>query len=227
MDTDKNYAFRIAFFNSIGFILTTGGVTFVDSRLTSNFYGARNYPLGYWITLLGPVILTSTYLCIQKSRTRIKKMLYTFIILFVAWLISLPIFLPECPHVGIINWMALYTIVGLLSIWIRFEPVSRDYLTKSDIPWEIKVERLKEYITLWRTVTVSFAFGYLALLVPSMNGMWSVSEIYLSKKSDIFLVSNAAVLALIPFSIYVVVGIVYESFRKSQVAADLLLTIKK
>lgn len=226
--SENRFALRIAVFNSVGFIYSTGSVTYLDARLTSHvFYSARTYPLGYWVCLLGPVIFILTYLCFKKSKTIYGKILYPALILIAAMLLSLPNFLPEFPHLGITSAAGLLAMTSIVASWIRFEPIAADYIKKPEIPWELKVERLKENITLWRTLAVGLTIGYIALIYPAFSFFGKGAAQMLTKRDEVFLVTSSWQLSFLLFSVYVLFGVIHEAIRKAELAGDLLLTIRK
>jgi len=116
----------------------------------------------------------------------------------------------------------------VVTSWIRLEPlIEENDINDMNIPWEFRVERLKESITLWRTVAVGVTLGYLALLVPFSLGLWNSSDRIVTRADEAFLLSTGSAFALTVFTIYVLVGTIYEAFRKAKVTADLLLRIRK
>ena len=161
--SETGFSIRIAVFNSLGFMYSAASVTFLDARFTSHvFYPPRTYPLGYWICLSGPVIFAFTYLCLSNCKTTYGKILSPALILVAAGALSLWNFRPEVPHLGITLATMILALTSIVSSWIRFEPIAADYLQKPDIPWELKIKKLKESITLWRTLAVGLTFGYIA-----------------------------------------------------------------
>ena len=99
----SSFVFRVSFFNALGAGFAVGIPTFVDRQLTTHVrYGARVYPLGYWVLFVAPIVFILTYLCMMKF-TKHKG--------FVSWVpLGLVIFSvlwnfkPEFPHMNVIDW---------------------------------------------------------------------------------------------------------------------------
>ena len=227
-NNDKGFALRIALFNSVGFIFATAGTTYVDARLTSHVvYSTRNYPLGYWICFLAPVIFFLTYLSLRKSMNNHWNIFLPVVILLTSGLIALPVFLPEFPHLGVTSPICWLALLSLAVTWIRHEPIGGAFLQDSQIPCELKVERLKESITLWRTLATGFAIGYMALVIPAFSFFLSNNKQIVTKPDENSLLMVEEEIGFILFTVYVFLGIIYEAVAKATLAADLLLTIKK
>jgi len=232
MYSDKWFAVKIALFNSLGFFVIAAGVTYVDARLTTHLvFGARHYPAGYPLSVIGAVIIFFiTMFAILKPRSWKVKVVLPSLTLIIMDAISLPFFRPEFPHGGLAAWILYLAIASLFSCLIRFLPFEAnriDWLAASDIITEAKIERVKEYANLWRTIAVSITIGYLGVLIPWINFTWTQAPYIVKAPAEIFLLSQAGVAALAGLSMYVLFGIIYEAFRKAHVAAELLFQIKK
>lgn len=77
--------------------------------------------------------------------------------------------------------------------------------------------------TLWRTAVVSISVGYVALLIPWTTFIWNQAQQIVKKPDEVFLLGEVGIAGVFAVSIYVVFCIIYESFRKANQAADLLL----
>ena len=139
MTRDRAFEFGIALLNSLGFVCSTGMPTFVDGRLTSHIiYGARHYPLGYWVCLPAPVIGALTYMCLQKCKSARAKVVLPTAILVGAGVLTLPNFRPGfIPHMAVTLGITLCAVASLASCWIRFGSTSTEYLKEAAIPWEL------------------------------------------------------------------------------------------
>lgn len=225
---EQKFARRIAFLNSFGYCVTAAGVTFVDAKLSSHpIYGARFYPLGYWICLAAPVIFILTILLANCSQSRKEKVLYPNLCLLFVGVISLFNFLPEIPHIGFLTGILIYFFISCFASWIHL-PFNVDYwIDDQKIDHLFKMERIKELTTLWRTLVISLTLGYGALLIPWATLSWTSSKLFLDNNPDeIFINSNAWVAAIMGFSFSFLFGPVYEAFHKATSAADLLLRLK-
>lgn len=221
------FILKIALLNALGFCLVVGATTFIDARLTSHVvFGARNYPLGFLICLGGPFIFLLSCIAAFKNTSNWFKIVFPTMILSVAGLASLPNFLPEFPHAGITAWLLGFCLLGLGSSWIHYFRIPCNWISDPRIGINLKIERVKEHVKLWRTVAISLAFGYLALLVPWSNIIWAIAPKIATKDEEIAMLSNLGFAEVVFVSIYVLVGPVWEAFRKAHDAADLFLELR-
>lgn len=226
---DRSFAIKTALFNSVGFLLIIAAITYVDSHLTSHVvYGARHYRYGYWVSLVGALVIALSTLLIFRGRWSAKaKAVLPSVVLTVTSALSLPFFRPQFPHVGILVWMLPLSLVSLFSCLIRLVPPKTDWLRSSNATPEVKLERIKEYANLWRTVAVSISVGYIALIVPASNLIWTSSPGIVTKPSEAFLLVQFGIVAFAWLSLYVVFGVLYETFRRANLAGDLMFEIKE
>ena len=85
--------------HAIAFCIITGVITFVDARLTTHVaFRARNYPFGYWMSRASPAIFILTYLSYTRLRSFYARLFIPSGVLLAFGALSLPFFLPECPH---------------------------------------------------------------------------------------------------------------------------------
>jgi len=224
------FAVKIATFNALAFSLIIGCVTYLDARLPSHKSSqifpqhVRIYPHGYAISLLsGAIIFGTTLLALTKASSWRIKATLPALILAVTGVVSLPFFRPEFPHGGITSWTILVTLISLVSCFIHFLPLEVDWLTAAHISTASKAERAKEYVTLWRTVAISVTIGLVFVIIPWVNFIWNLSPHIVSNETEAFMLSQFGMAGIFGASIYILFGIIYESFRKAHDAADLLL----
>jgi hypothetical protein len=87
-------------------------------------------------------------------------------------------------------------------------------------------ERIKECVTLWRTVAFTITGSYVALLIPWSSLLWSIPWSSLDpvkNKEERMLAGTGEGIMLTIFSLYVLFVLIYEAFAKSNDAANLLL----
>ncbi|MEI6704956.1 MAG: hypothetical protein WCL71_15705 [Deltaproteobacteria bacterium] len=227
--TDKWFAAKIAVFNAGGFSLCVAAITYVDARLTTHVvFGAKIYPHGYLVAILGGiVILALTVLTFFKRSSWAAKTGLPSVIVSLVGAFSIPFFRPELPHAALLEGVILISVVSLLTCYIRFSPITKDWLTAYEIAEAARIERVKEYANLWRTIAVSSVFGVIALIVPWSQFVWKMPEYIVTTSNEAFLLGQFGVGGIVVICIYALLGVVYESFHKAKIAADLLLFIKK
>ena len=228
MTTHRWFAIKIALFNSLGYSYVVAGVTYVDPRLTTHIvYGARHYPAGYPLAAIGgPIIFIGTILTIMKVDSWKAKATLPTVIFAIMNAVALPFFRPEFPHMGMSSWTLQLSLVCLLSCAIHFAPFGTKHLGTREVSFEIKLERVKEHATLWRTIAISLTVGYIAVIIPWNSFIWSQPTHIVTDVSEAFLLSHSASIALAILSLYMLFGVVYEAFLKAHHAADQMFYIR-
>lgn len=228
--SDRIFAGKIAIFNSLGFLLCTAGITYVDPKLKSLIeYGPISYAHGYLVASLGSVIiLVTTYysLLIGRFQQSVKLGLPLLILLVIA-AIATPFFYPKTPHPVIVQWTLELMAVTLMACFIRNHPVESDKLKDNGIPEIARIEWIKEHASLWRIVSISLSLGVLALITPWTKALWGMSSYIVSTAHDKLLLGQFGGVQVAFISIYILLSPIYESFHKAQLTSDLLLKIKK
>jgi hypothetical protein len=226
---DRWFATKVAVFDSTSFGVIVGWVTYVDARLTTHVtYGARHYRGGYAISAIGSLLIfVTTLIFLAKPYSWKIKATLPATILIIAGAASLPFFRPEFPHGGLTTWMLFACFVCLVSCWIHYSPIEAHWLTDGSVSTSVKIERIKEYASLWRTIAISLTIGYIAVLIPWTNFLWDQAPHFVSSPSERILLSQFGAGILILLSIYVLVGVVYEAFKKANTAADKMLEISE
>jgi hypothetical protein len=221
------FSVKVAAFNAAGFLLATLVPTYLDPKLTSEkVYGVRTYPLGYWIALVGPVVFAITFLCLTriqgwKSRCAVHTALLTIVLG-----LCLLNFLPMFPHLHVVGWGIYFTIVSLVVTWIKYAPIELAGIEDIGIEPQARIERVKESVALWRTLALSLAVAYLAILVPWYMGIASCRVSEFAEARDQLAIMEVSTIDLIVLSAYVLLGPIYESFNKATEVAEMLLRVK-
>lgn len=228
MTQESRFALRIAFFHALGFCYTTGGVTYLDARLTSHAaFGPRHYPLGYWVCAFAPLVFCASYLVLTRIRHRLLLIVASSLVPLLCAAIVLPNFLPEFPHAGVVGYLFLYSVATFVALFARLVPDRTDYIDESALSERVKIERVKHSVDFWRTVTISAGLGYLALMGPWMLTAESISKGFLTNPAEVFVVGTWTRNWILVFTTYVLAGPMYELFSKTARTADLLLGIKQ
>lgn len=227
MTKEAWFAVKVAGLNALAFSITVAGVTWIDARLTSHVaFGARTYPYGYPIAIAGgPLVFVSTLLVLVHASSWIVRATVPAAILAALEIATLPFFLPEFPHGGISIWLTQIVFASLLTCYIHFLPWPA-WLELEEIGATAKWERLKEYGVFWRTIAVAMTVGYMIVLVPWSNFIWNQSPHIVRDPAEAYRLSEFGATGIVGVSLYMVLGILYESFRRAHEAADLALRFR-
>jgi hypothetical protein len=222
------FEFRVAFFNALGACMAAGFSTYVDARLTTDImWGkARHYPLGYWVMLVGPAIFLTTLPWFRKIASwKAKIWLPSIWAMFIGFLLLFNFF-PTFPHVNVGGWIVMFAIASIVASWIHYAPVRFDYAGDHTISETARIERVKETVSLWRTVSITITAGYIALLVPWFAYLMTSTSKVVADPGEALLLMLMAGTEVSVFSIWVGLGTILESWRKAMSAADGLLQVR-
>jgi hypothetical protein len=224
---ERLFVIKVALCNSLIYCLIVGWVTFVDAQLTTRvFYGDRHYRGGYAVSLIGGlIILVSTLLSFAKVKPWMLKATFPSLILIAVCAASLPFFRPEFPHGGMTTWTLFLSLVSAASCWTRCLPIPHDWLNRKNLSAAVKIERIKEYANIWRTAAISITIGYMAVLIPWTDFFWNQSASFVVAPHERILLSQFGSGLLLATSLYVLVGVIYEVFRKANQSANLMLEV--
>lgn len=239
LKNDREFAIKIAFFNSLLFCLLIAAVTYVDARLkthvpfgASGTGGARIYRWGYVVSAVGGLlVLLGTAMSLGKvpnERWKFKSACPTAILLLVG-AASLPFFRPdlEFPHGGITTWTAYLSFVSMLSCLIHYWRLPEDRLLAPNLSSTIKIERVKQHSGKWLAFAKTITQAYITALIPWAAFLWLLSTYYVTDPSERILLSLFSYTMLIGISLYAAYGIAYAAWKKSNEADDLLTKIKE
>lgn len=225
---NKYFAIKIASFNTLGFCIATGIPTYLDPLLkTIGAYEPRQYPLGFWILLVGPSIFVSNYLCLKKLASLNLRIFLPGLILFFVGFISLVNFLPEFPHGNVSTWILLFTLTSIISSWIHYTSLKVERLNDNSIHQSARIEWVKETAAFWRSISIVVIGSYMGLLATWFMGNWDWVFKTVSDKEEQILMGLFLTIQIALFSIYVVFGPIFESLNKAKSIADMLLKIEK
>ncbi|MBN2018791.1 MAG: hypothetical protein JW749_01040 [Sedimentisphaerales bacterium] len=228
MNREKLFSAKIAGFSAGGITLTVGTMTFIDARLPGHiWFGDRQYPMGYWILLIGPVIFFGMYMLSMIPRTVGRKTTLSLSFFAAICAVSLFNFLPEFPHGNLGLWSLLFFIGDSISFWIHHLPLKSNYINESAILEQARIEMVKETLVFWRTLSLSLAVAFLAILIPWCVFIWDFPANVTTEPKEQLLLAYSAAIQMAFFSLYFIFCPLLEGIRKYQAAADMLLRMKK
>lgn len=222
---EKKFLAKVSFFNALGATLAVGVPTYVDPKLkTHAYHPGQTYPLGLWVLLVGPIVLVLTYLCMTQFTKR--KWHSSWLPLAIVDACALWNFRAEFPHINVVIWTACYCLASFVASRIRFARVEFKFADDAHIHINARIERIKESISQWRTISVSMTTGYLALTIPWIAFLWISCASVVTDKKELFTLQMSQGIELLAFSTYVCVGPIIEAFSKYLFVSDGLLAIK-
>ncbi|MCX5786867.1 MAG: hypothetical protein NTX59_14385 [Elusimicrobia bacterium] len=221
---------KIASFVSFGMGLTAWTTTYMDARIKHIAYGTRKYPLGYWILIIAPIIFAAMYCGSVWGKSWRRKIVVAETGLIVVSGISLFNFLPEFPHGNMQAGLVFYFIASAITYWIHYAPINSDYVSDTNILDNAKIERAKESINSWRNIVTTLAAGYMVLIIGWCHLILldlPPTMVSVSSPGEMRLVIMWPLIQLTFFSFFIIFGLLYEGIKKTEKAADVLLSIKK
>lgn len=220
------FALKIAFFNCISYTLSVGLINWIDPKTTTHVtWGARYYPLGYWVLALSPVVFFGTYSGISRFTPLRLKYLFAWFPLALATVWVMPNFYPEVPHGNLNVWMTLTCAISFVTTWVHFREIDTSFAHNNQIHVVARIERLKEWITFWRVLSIAAIGGYAALLIPWFDILWSYPQKVVKDPGEANLILYGGSIQLGLLSIYMFVGPILEMISKTLAVANALLKV--
>ena len=220
---NEDHIFRLKVGVANGFSFAIGGISplILDPKIHNVRYGLREYPAWAWFAMPALAVCwgLSTYFLLGLKRLRLTL---TSVCLVLFCIPPSIILLPEIPHLGFVSEIWVTFFFTFFAIWVHFQPISKKFLTDSNLLPEAKLERAKAEINLWRTIYITVLGGYLALLVGWFNSFRAFNENVTSIPEERFLLNISGTIWVICSSIWFVVGVLGETYRQIRRSMDLL-----
>ncbi len=210
----------------ITYLLEISGPLFIDDKLTTRFlYGARTYSFGF-LTLPIIVALIITEWCLLRWAKRTADLYWSLIPFSVAFVLTLPLFLPEFPHSNMLFPYIYGLLISLVTISIKshLENLELDRLL-SQSTTDSQIAYLKEALALVKQILAGLVLGgvgFIAAFYPSLIS--NVSNSLVSDKGQAQLVLLNTGIQYAWFGIYYAIGPINVSFR---MAVQLLSQMKQ
>jgi hypothetical protein len=228
MNRVDGFAVKIASLNTLAFSWTAAAVTYMDARLKTHLaFGARHYPHGYQISVLGGIfVCTATLLVFAKISSWQIKAVLPAILLALTGALSLPFFRPEFPHGGISGWTFAFSVLCLFTCFIHLLPLQADWLQAPEVSTATRYRRARDSAAQWRIIAILITVAYIVLLLPWATFIWNQSPHIVADPGEAFQLSELGASGMLGCSVYMLLGVIYESFHRSLDAGDLALRIK-
>lgn len=229
MSEDREFTAKIVLSNSLGLAFLLAATTYIDARLFSHVkYGARIYRWGYLVAVMaGVAVFIATWFSFAKASSPKLKAGLSVGILWAVAIVSMSYFRPEFPHGAIVSWTFYLSLASLLSCVIHYWKFRTGWLSSKRLSDAVKIDRVKHYADLWRTISISVTVGYLAILIPWITFLWNIPPTWVTNPTEQNILRQFGCSLVAGLSMYVLFGIVYEAFAKANEAADLLLSISR
>jgi magnesium-transporting ATPase (P-type) len=223
---DGGFCIMIALANTAGYLMATVPPILIDPKLTHHVrYGARHYPIGWWVLLIGLLVGVSTMLTMVRIERRFRAF-WNSAPLLLATILTLPFFRPEFPHGNVFGAAAFCFVLSTLAVWIRYQPLESQYASDTRIDRTARLERVKEEIQFWRggmmTVLGTAIVATISLCVMNFEGI----KRFDTDASEQVLACNYAGFATAVAFLWLLFGPKAEAAKKCNEARGLLLRIE-
>jgi len=219
----------MAAFNGLGFLFWISGITYVDAHLTTHIvYGARIYPHGYLLAMIGGILVggcTFSSIIFPKPQLWCRKALLTAGSVLLTGALFMPFFTPEFPHLAITEWAFIFAAISGLGCIVHFFPIEDKTLNVDGLVKEARIEWIKNHVVMWRTMSVSFIIGLFGILIPWINFVYGVMGKVVTSPEEILLLDQFGTLGIVGICIYYLYAVVYQALLKSMKFNNMLLKI--
>jgi hypothetical protein len=223
----KLYALKIAVFNTFMFCL----VAFTDTvtRHLEKSHDISTVQFSCWLFIAAIICFFGNYFLQLKLRSIPLSIIGSFIFtVAVGFVISFAFFGPIQRNFDQMIAFASFPSSSVIAAFVRFSPIRSDFLTDRNIEFQSKIEWLKEYSNLMRTVAISGGIAYFAFIMTWFNYMWQmVNRAFQDNFHEVAFVHGLFAFQAFGISLYVLLGPLYECFRKAKIVRDMFLDIRK
>jgi hypothetical protein len=208
---------RILFYGYlISYILQVSGPAFIDPILTTNVrYGVRTYPHAL-LTFPILVALVSAEFVILRWAKRTSELYLSLIPYSIAFVLTLPIFLPEFPHANVsfvyVSGLVLSTVT--IAIQGNFKSLCLDSPPLQSNSGN-QIEYLKEALSISKQTMVTLLAAYAGLVIAFYSRMLTLNQTAVTNPGEMFLMSMNTGFQFGWISIYFLIGPVYCAFQTS------------
>lgn len=196
---------RIAVITTVGFLVASLSATTLDGLMSSHvIWGARQYPLGYGITLFAPAFFITTYFFMRRNRdSNTVASWLPFCVLALPFLVN---FRPEVPHFGYAFDIFGYAVLAFLTAFLEKASQIPVEATDASVPRDARIRRLEEGIKDWRGALVFAVTAYILVMMYWINLQVPLAQAVVTERREVFLATNIQIAKIFIFSIFVFIG---------------------
>jgi len=216
----KRFAFRIAGFNSVLFLL----VIWTDCQVFALKPEGVFLPcasFGAWAYLVCAAVFAGNVLLLPRSRSGWLPLLYS-----ATWGLGVAVIGFKWPgqHMHQMVAFGTFPVPGLIATRVRrAEPLDSRMLANESIPFELRLERIKQELHLWTTLTISGGGAFLAFTYFWLSYMSDLAEVGFSEKGHQVHAKGLYSMQVVVLGAYFMLGPIYEGFLKIRGMNTLLL----
>ena len=223
----RTLALKTSIWNAIGYAVTVGIPTIVDPLLEHAVkYGARIYPLGYWILLPSIVVLGLTYfVCVKKWSASTKRSLVFIILLIFSWA-TLGNFLPEFPHLWILLVPIWFGSLVALTVYVGNYWIDYSFIQDGQIDRSVKMLRISLEHDSWFRILIGTIGGYVLILIYIFMFMKDFIPTISTWQTEQFFLMIAYSVTIALNILLFLTGFVWEMLVKIKKIRDSLLNVR-
>lgn len=224
---DRRFSIRIALFNFIGYSIGTVTAWILDPRLESHvLYGRRYYPYAWRWVSLSLLVFLSTYFLLRRLKGKSFVLIGSFASLVIFGVSASFGFPPERPHMGIFGTTFGFAVLSFLTTWLHLS-LDFNYVNKTTVPYEARLERLKATISTWQMIAVYGAAGYMAFAISWAYVVSVIVSLTVKSDQDKFMLGQAGIIQILAISICVIRGPLSEAFNNMFAAIEHLSKMRR
>jgi len=223
---ELGYAFTWRFSTAMlaGYLLATVPQVVLDRRFQSHvLYPHRTYPFAYLIAPIAIFVFIGTMVLALRIRARNRLLVLVPFILGCA--LSAPIFKPEVPHGNLTFAGVVWTLIGMLTLWVHGARVTSPVQDGREVAPQACIEFIKEQTAFWKGIGYGLLAAFVGILVTLVQSLHAANAEFLSSRADLLLMARYINLEVALMSLFMLVGPLYEIALKILAAIHLLLEI--
>ncbi len=223
---DRAFCAKIAVANMLGYLVATIPPIIIDPKLIHHVrYGARHYPIGWWVLPISIVVGIATYAVMALVREQ-KRTIWNSIPLLLATGCSLPFFRPEFPHMTVLTATVFTFLLSIAATWIRYAPLKTERAHDPGLARDMRVKWVEGQSLFWRGATVAILAIFLTAINSWFRSMLDADRAFDTIPGELVLLTHLVIVLTSFGTSWFILGPLIEAVRKCKQANDLLLAIK-
>jgi hypothetical protein len=183
------FAYVLAASNFVGYLLALVAPIIIDPRLTTHArYGARQYPHAWIAIPIALGIFLATVIYWRVFRSSLARLLGAAPLLL-GTAISLPLFTPEFPHMGVSGPALIWALITTLWMWTRDLDSDIAQCDRSGGKEPMSIEVVRSRLSFCRILLLAFLLGGGFMLVTVLFVNSRFNETFVSDRSELFTVN--------------------------------------
>lgn len=210
--------------NCVGYVLATVPPTIIDPLLKHHvLFPERHYPLAWIIWLVALFTAVSTFSLTYYIRSRVGRLVTVTSLLILAYILTLPVLLPELPHGNVVGVGAIWLAVTCGWLLIRYFLFRTDSVALSLADKDVRLQFTSQHLDFAKLLFLGLFAGYFGLIVTWFHEVHLYNRAMVTDAGEAYLLNMKVGLDVAVISFFYFFGILFEIARQRRLLFLLLL----